>query len=195
MKIKTSQIGPSVGQFLPVLWTPTHPLRTVCWVICHYGTSVIDLVVECLEAGSIKAPQTAYDHVLEFLKQNHRSTPTLRIFRIFFPQGSSWLEPLFVPSADPSMSSRAGDGPFAKYSPAFLTSAFLAPFFLKPEKISSSSPIRFGNTHQRESCVDPVAAIVLWAFFSCSFTSRIIRRHKLSYVRAWNKRLMSTERP
>jgi hypothetical protein len=114
---------------LPVLWTPTHPLRTVCWVICHYGTSVIDLVVECLEAGSITAPQTAYDHILEFLKRNRRSTPTLRIFRIFFPQGSSWFEPLFVPSADSSVSSRAGDDPFAKYAPALLSSAFLARVF------------------------------------------------------------------
>jgi hypothetical protein len=40
-----------------------------------------------------------------------------------------------------------------KYSPALLTSAFLPPIFLKPEK---TSPIQFGKTHWRESCVDPI---------------------------------------
>jgi hypothetical protein len=39
-----------------------------------WGTSVINLVVECAEGkyfGSIRAPKPVYDHVLEFLKRNH----------------------------------------------------------------------------------------------------------------------------
>jgi len=39
-----------------------------------WGTSVINLVVECAEGkyfGSIRASKPVYDHVLEFLKRNH----------------------------------------------------------------------------------------------------------------------------
>jgi hypothetical protein len=39
-----------------------------------WGTSVINLVVECPDGkyfGSIRASSNVYDHVLEFLKRNH----------------------------------------------------------------------------------------------------------------------------
>jgi hypothetical protein len=39
-----------------------------------WGTSIIGLVVECPDGkyfGSIRASSNVYDHVLEFLKQNH----------------------------------------------------------------------------------------------------------------------------
>jgi hypothetical protein len=39
-----------------------------------WGTSIINLVVDCADGkyfGSIRAPGPVYDHVLEFLKQNH----------------------------------------------------------------------------------------------------------------------------
>jgi hypothetical protein len=42
-----------------------------------WGTSVINLVVECAEGkyfGSIRAPKPVDDHVLEFLKRNHGRT-------------------------------------------------------------------------------------------------------------------------
>jgi hypothetical protein len=39
-----------------------------------WGTTIINLVVECPDGryfGSIRAPGPVYDHVLEFLRQNH----------------------------------------------------------------------------------------------------------------------------
>jgi hypothetical protein len=42
-----------------------------------WGTSVINLVVECTDGkyfGSIRASASVYDHVLEFLKRNHGRT-------------------------------------------------------------------------------------------------------------------------
>jgi hypothetical protein len=39
-----------------------------------WGTSIIDLVVECPDGkyfGSLRAPGPVYAHVLEFLKRNH----------------------------------------------------------------------------------------------------------------------------
>jgi hypothetical protein len=39
-----------------------------------WGTTIINLVVECADGryfGSIRAPGPVYDHVLEFLRQNH----------------------------------------------------------------------------------------------------------------------------
>jgi hypothetical protein len=39
-----------------------------------WGASIINLIVECPVGkyfGSIRAPRNVYDHVLEFLKQNH----------------------------------------------------------------------------------------------------------------------------
>jgi hypothetical protein len=39
-----------------------------------WGTSIINLVVECHDGryfGSIRAPSNVYDNVLEFLKQTH----------------------------------------------------------------------------------------------------------------------------
>ena len=37
-------------------------------------------------------------------------------------------------------------------APALLISAILAPFLLKPKKISSTGPMKFGKTPWRESC-------------------------------------------
>jgi hypothetical protein len=39
-----------------------------------WGTSIINLVVECPDGkyfGSLRAPGPVYEHVLEFLKRNH----------------------------------------------------------------------------------------------------------------------------
>jgi hypothetical protein len=39
-----------------------------------WGTSIINLVVECPDGkyfGSLRAPEPVYEHVLEFLKRNH----------------------------------------------------------------------------------------------------------------------------